>query len=392
MPLRDFVIIASQPWDFEVGSNARNIALELAKKQRVVYVNPPDDVVSVIKNKGKRFNLDHLLNVQPNLWVLSPLSIVISINWIPINWLYRVINFYNGKRYASSVQDGLNKLAIDKYVLFNDNYMFNGFHLKEFLRPVYYLYYLRDYLIAQPYFKRKGTWVEPALMKMVDAVVANSTYLKEYAEKSNPKSFYVGQGCEVEMFDEQFVKELPQDLKRIPQPIVGYIGFLTAMRLDIDLLVLLAKEKPNWSLVLVGPEDEEFKRSELHQLSNVYFLGRRDPSLLPGYVSGFDVCINPQLVSLLTIGNYPRKIDEYLAMGKPTVATKTKAMEVFQEHTYLASNPKEFIELVGRALLDNNNENKIKRIAFARSHTWENSVGEICRVIEEELNNTSVIK
>jgi hypothetical protein len=29
-----------------------------------------------------------------------------------------------------------------------------------------------------------------------------------------------------------------------------------------------------------------------------------------------------------TTGNYPRKVDEY--MGKPIIATKTKAMEMFK--------------------------------------------------------------
>jgi hypothetical protein len=37
-----------------------------------------------------------------------------------------------------------------------------------------------------------------------------------------------------------------------------------------------------------------------------------------------------QLSNNLTIGNYPRKIDEYLAMGKPIVATSTKTMQMFK--------------------------------------------------------------
>ena len=48
--------------------------------------------------------------------------------------------------------------------------------------------------------------------------------------------------------------------------------------------------------------------------------------------------LNPQLLNEVTIGNYPRKIDEYLAMGKPTVATKTEGMSVFADYTYLAED------------------------------------------------------
>ena len=383
MPLRDFVIIASQRWDFEIGSNARNIALEISKKYRVVYVNPPEDLISLIKKFGKRLKKSRVTKEKENLWVLAPHSVVASINWINSKLIYEKLNFLNNKKFARNISNELQQLGIMEFVILNDNYMFNGLYLKELLRPVHYLYYIRDYLTIQTYFKRHGELVEPELMKKADAVVANSTYLKEYAERYNTKSYYVGQGCEVEMFDDELVKEIPSDLQRILKPIVGYVGFLTAMRLDIDLLILFAKQKPNLSLVLVGPEDEAFKRSELHQLSNVYFLGRRDPDQLPGYIKGFDVCINPQVINQLTVGNYPRKVDEYLAMGKPTVATATKAMEVFREYTYLASNSEQFLGLVEKALHDKNEELKEKRIAFARSHTWKNSVGEIYSVIDE---------
>ena len=55
-----------------------------------------------------------------------------------------------------------------------------------------------------------------------------------------------------------------------------------------------------------------------------------------------DVCINPQKVNPITDGNYPLKIDEYLAMGKPVVATRTHTMEdVFASHTHLASSIEE---------------------------------------------------
>ena len=383
MPLRDFVIIASQPWDFEIGSNARNIALEISKKYRVVYVNPPEDLISLIKKLGKRLNKFRVTKEKENLWLLAPHSVVTSINWINSKFIYEKLNSLNNKKFARDISKELQQLDIKEFVLFNDNYMFNGLYLKELLRPKYYIYYIRDYLTIQPYFKRHGELVEPELMKKADAVVANSTYLKEYAEKHNTKSYYVGQGCEVEIFDDEFVNEIPGDLQKILKPIVGYVGFLTTMRLDIDLLILFAKQKPNLSLVLVGPEDEVFKRSELHQLPNVYFLGRREPDQLPGYVKGFDVCINPQVVNQLTVGNYPRKVDEYLAMGKPTVATATKAMEVFREYTYLASNSQQFLDLVEKALHDKNEELKEKRIAFARSHTWKNSVSEIYSVIDE---------
>ena len=39
---RDIVIIGIQAWDIEIGSNCKNIALELSKTNRVLYVNYHD--------------------------------------------------------------------------------------------------------------------------------------------------------------------------------------------------------------------------------------------------------------------------------------------------------------------------------------------------------------
>jgi len=171
----------------------------------------------------------------------------------------------------------------------------------------------------------------------------------------------------------------------LPKPVIGYIGALKSIRLDIDLIKYIAIQNPDWSIVLVGPEDSEFKASELHKLSNVYFLGAKTPDLLPAYMSTFDVCINPQLVNEVTIGNYPRKIDEYLAMGKPVVATRTDAMSVFEEYTYLCNTKEEYVTAIKNALKDDSAEKQLQRIEFASSHTWENSVKEIYKAISTVL-------
>ena len=134
---------------------------------------------------------------------------------------------------------------------------------------------------------------------------------------------------------------------------------------------------------LVGPEDEDFRNSKLHELDNVFFLGRKDASQLPAYVKGFDIAMNPQVVNDWTIGNYPRKIDEYLAMGKPTLATRTKAMEMFREHVYLANTKEDYLELAQRALDENSKERIQARINFAKSHTWENNVKAIYEAIKK---------
>jgi glycosyltransferase involved in cell wall biosynthesis len=167
---------------------------------------------------------------------------------------------------------------------------------------------------------------------------------------------------------------MPGEIKNIPHPIIGYVGALFSLRIDEMIIQLIAKELPQFSLVLIGPEDEVFERSSLHQLPNVYFLGKKPLPSLPSYIIHFDVCINPQLVNEITIGNYPLKVDEYLAMGKPVVATKTHAMQIFGEHAYTAEKPEEYPALIEKALAEDNDEKQRQRIALAHRNTCKFSL------------------
>ncbi|MDN5211672.1 glycosyltransferase [Fulvivirgaceae bacterium BMA12] len=389
---KNIVIVGQQPWDIDIGSNAKNIAMEFARDNKVLYVNAPLDRITILKKRHdpkvkKRIEIlrgkkQHLEKIDDNLWNLYPRMVAESANWIRIHWIFKAFNWWNNKKFAKEIKLAMREIGFDKFILFNDSLMFRGFYLKELLHPEKYIYYTRDYLIIQPYFKRHGEKLEGQLMSKSDLVVANSTYLKDYAGKFNRDSFYVGQGCEVSGFDDTKITNVPADIARIKRPVIGYVGYLTAMRLDLQLIAYMASARPDWSIALVGPEDEAFQKSQLHALPNVHFLGAKETTGLPDYVQQFDVCINPQIVNMLTIGNYPRKIDEYLAMGKPVVASKTKAMEVFAEYVYLSDTHDEFVEMIERALAENTNDKYEARKKFANSHTWENSVDEIYKAIE----------
>lgn len=384
---RDFIIVGLQALDSRIGSNCINIAHEIARHNRVLYVNYPLDRLTRIREKNdpliqKRLRIlkgkePDLVQISENMWNLNPRTILESISQIPFNGLFDFFNRINNKRFAREIKKAINKLGFSNYFIFNDSDMFRSLYLKELLNPELYVYYTRDNLIAVDFWKKQGIRIEAELMAKADLVVGNSTYLADHARQFNPHSYYVGQGCDVSLFDTKLIKNVPDDIAKIKRPIIGYIGALFSLRLDIEVLIYLAKQRPDWSIVLVGPEDEAFKTSELHQIENVYFLGSKKMEELPDYLNPFDVALNPQKLNEVTIGNYPRKIDEYLAMGKPTVATRTKAMEVFADHTYLADTKEDYLALVEKALLENTSEMEKEREVFAKSHTWENNVKEI---------------
>lgn len=393
---RDFVFINPQSWKGDISGNCRNIALELAKHNRVLFVNPPlvrnlpgankNDADRIeyteLTEAGKHISIKELGN---NLWNLFPKSFTESIRWIPNTSIFSFFNKINNKRFAKDIQEGIDKLGFKNVIIFNDTEMFKGFYLKELLNPDLYIYYSKDYMLEVPFWKKHGVIIEPALMAKSDIGVANSTYLRDLYAKHNPNAYYIGQGCNFQVFDVYKNYPTPEDIIPIKKPIVGYVGALTNLRIDMSIITNLAEKLPHWSVVLVGPESDGIRKENYAHLKNIIFLGKKPLDTLSSYINSFEVCINPQLINATTIGNYPLKVDEYLAMGKPVVATKTKGMQFFADYCLLAETPVQYPALVEQAHNSNNETIRQQRISFARSHTWENVSIAIYDAIEKTL-------
>ncbi|MBN2615890.1 MAG: glycosyltransferase family 1 protein, partial [Bacteroidales bacterium] len=263
---RDIVMVGLASMDSRIGSNAINLAHTFARHNRVLYVNYPMDRLTLIREKNdplilrrkqiRSGTLPQLEQINDNLWSFYPKCILESINQLPIDWLFDLINKRNNKKFAKEIIGVTKQLGFKDIIIFNDTDMFRSFYLKELIDAKTYVYYTRDNMIAVDYWKKQGIRIEAALMKKSDVVVANSTYLADLARQFNPHSYYVGQGCDVSLFDKKLIKESPSDMKDIPGPVIGYIGVLYTLRLDIEVLVHIAKSKPEWSVVLVGPEDD----------------------------------------------------------------------------------------------------------------------------------------
>ncbi len=379
---RDIVLFSFQPWNSGIAFNFKDMAFELARYNRVLFIDRALDRHSILKRifslkKQDTENSGTPEMIQDNFWILHPRSMLESGNWSPTYKLFDFFNRTNNKRLAAEIKKAIRLLNFDDCIMINDNDFFRGLYQKSLLPVRDYIFYIRDALTSQPYFKKYGPRCEMEMIQKADLVVANSAWLADYAGQWNPNSVDIGQGCNLEAFIKDDLPE-PRDMRSIPRPIAGYCGAVNSMRLDEQLLLHIARSLPEISLVLVGPADSRFARSQLRQLPNVYFLGLKPPDQAAAYVNQFTICINPQSVNPLTIGNYPRKIDEYLASGKPVVATATAAMEMFREFAELCHSGEDFV-LAIRKLLDQSDagsgKSKTERRKFALTHSWENSIG-----------------
>lgn len=394
MENRDFVITSLQSWDMEIGSTIKNTAIEIARNNRVLYINAPMDHATWLRGKKDRIyrqridvirkRMPNIRKINDNFWVADCPFMVYSVNKLPVARLFDFFNKLNNKKIGRYILSLLRQLDFKNVIHLIDTDIYRSQYLKEIVRPALSVYYCRDFVIGMDYWRKNGSRLEPLLAAKSDIVLANSTYFAERFKQYNPNTYPIETGVDLQLYDASINRKCPGDMQAIPRPIIGYVGFITGIRLDSDLLYEIAKERSQYSFVLVGPEDELFAQHRLHTLNNVHFLGKKEVRELPGYVQHFDVCINPQLVNDITIGNYPLKIDEYLAMGKPAVATSTHTMrDIFSEQVHLASGQTEYLSAIDRALTETTDaEKKERRVQFAHSHSWANSVNKIYRIIE----------
>lgn len=393
---RYYIITCVQPWDIEIGSNVKDIALELSQKHKVLYVNTPLDGLTYYRGEDlpETIQRQRVINKQQppirqineQLWVLDCPFWIWPTNFLPAP-LFPIVNRWNNRQFFRYIRKTASDLGFDTPIHINDNDIFRSYYAQEYLPNLCSVYYRRDNFLSVDYWRKHGVKWEPMLVRKSDLVLTNSIELADAVRPYNSRAYDVGQGVDLTHYDLKLSYKEPIDMLHIAHPRVGYTGYLTSLRLDIDLLVQLAQSRPTIQFILVGPEDEDFQNSPLHQITNVHLLGSKPSSEIPSYMAYFDICLNPQIVNDATRGNYPRKVDEYLALGKPVIATRTPTMSRFEGYVSLCSTPLDYLSSIDSILQHPASDVQTKSyIDLAQSHSWSHSVGDMCQHIERYLS------
>lgn len=182
--------------------------------------------------------------------------------------------------------------------------------------------------------------------------------------------------------------EVPEKLKDIVSkgnPIIGYFGAL-AKWFDYELLKKVAKERPNYEIVLIGfLYDNSFKDSKIDELENVHYLGIVDYKELNKYSQYFTISTIPFLLNDITESTSPVKLFEYMAMGHPIVTTDMRECRKYKS-VLIGKSHENFIEKLDFALtLDKNDEyyNYLKEEALA--NTWKEKAAILDRLIDKNI-------
>lgn len=111
----------------------------------------------------------------------------------------------------------------------------------------------------------------------------------------------------------------PADQSTLPRPRLGYYGVLDE-RLDLPLLARLCDLRPAYQFILLGPI-AKITPADLPQRPNLHWLGPKPYPALPAYLANWDAALMPFAVNSATRFISPTKTPEYLAAGRPVIAT-----------------------------------------------------------------------
>jgi glycosyltransferase involved in cell wall biosynthesis len=217
---------------------------------------------------------------------------------------------------------------------------------------------------------------ERRLVESADLLVVSSDKLWDKWSSQNANSLLARNATDFDFFSQGKRGDV---LAGVPSPIVGYFGAI-AEWFDIELMVRIARERPQYRFVLLGGVYDVVV-DELERLSNVQLLGEQPYELMPAYLAAFDACIIPFLVNRATEAMDVVKFYEYASQGKPVVSTSISQIIQYKDYIYLSDSPEDFLVKLDAAVAERDPQLREGRISLARENTWHVRVTDIKRAI-----------
>jgi glycosyltransferase involved in cell wall biosynthesis len=207
-----------------------------------------------------------------------------------------------------------------------------------------------------------------------DVLIASAKSLKKRMEEISCRSVsLIPNAVNLQKFDRFKSHERPADLPA-GRKVIMYVGALWGQWFDWDLLRLVADSYPEFAVVCIGNYSGECPYS----LKNVSFLGLKSHHEVPSYLKYADVCIIPFKIDTITEAVNPLKIYEYLAMGKPVIATYMNEV-AGMPFVYLSRDSDEFVANIAKAINTPVDESEIA--LFIQNNSWESRIDEFLEII-----------
>lgn len=376
---QDIVCLTYSDWRAS-WATPQQIMSRLAKKNRVLYVDQPRSVFYFLKAMDPQgagaWTGPSLQEVEPNLFVYHMPHAFLPVGKLPLPLAKATLKF-NGRLMARMIRQQMAELGMEKPIVFNYSPIHGGAipHLSAKLNAYLIADEWTNYL-PDPAGKGVVNWIDEELTRSADIVFPSTE--NQFARRSawNPHMHVVHHAADYGHFSKaaQDATELAPEFDDLPRPVIGAVGVIDPDRFDVALIEHLAKTRPQWSIMLVGPPRKDMDLTRLRQIPGVYLTGNRPIADLPKYLKGFDVCLIPYKVNEATRDIYPLKLQEYLATGKPVVSSAMPSAMAYDAVVEIAEDHDGFVKAIERSLDTDSPEAQASRQAVARENSWEQRV------------------
>jgi glycosyltransferase involved in cell wall biosynthesis len=382
---REIVCVGFADWDTELWTNQHHLMSRLAVDNEVLFIESlglrrPQIAGRDLRRIARRLRR----GVQPprraeaGVDVLSPLVLPLHSN--------PVVRRVNARLLPALVRRATRTLRFgERPILWA--YVPQAEALLDALDPALVVYHCVDDIAAQPGVDATSfRAAEARFAARADLVLASAPALAERMRTFNDNVLFAPNVADTATFATA-LEPGPVDpaLDALPHPRAVFTGAVVATKLDVPLIVALARERPEWSFALVGPTglgDPSTDVSALHAVPNVHLLGGREHHDLPAVLRGADAGIIPYASNQLTASIFPMKVYEYLAAGLPVVATPLPALRDVAE-VATAADAAAMAAALDDALAHATPAERRARSRGAAAHSWETRLAEIAAAIAQ---------
>lgn len=361
------ICISSVDWE-PLWTRKQQIMSRLPDSNRILYVEPPITLLSPFKDAScwKKWAMwrQGVRQLNDHIFLYSPPVI------LPFGNRFAWISRINAKLIAAGVKKAARRLSIDNPILWTylhtSCYLASAFHEKLLVYDC-----VDEHSAYQGFDPDTVKAMERELLSKADIVFCTAQGLYEDKKPYSREIYHSPNGADLEHFRLADSRETPlaPEMAGIPGPILGFVGAIKEW-IDLALLTEIARSHPEWSLVMVGPVGVDVDTSEMEKLPNIYFMGHQERKLLPTFLKGFDVCLNPFRLTRLTQTVSPLKFYEYLASGRPIASVPMPEIMEFDDVVEFGQGLEGFTAAIEKAL-DDTPQKKERRLARAGENSWE---------------------
>jgi teichuronic acid biosynthesis glycosyltransferase TuaH len=223
--------------------------------------------------------------------------------------------------------------------------------------------------------------MERDISKTADIItVVSQPLVRYFKEEHNRDAVLIENAVDTEYFKNSKAAE-PKEFKDLKKPIAGFIGACGFWN-DPSVMETLAKK---YSVAAVGIYQNEYQKP-----SNVRWIPHQPWERMPEFYNNVNVGIIPTNETKTATHAVPLKAWEYLACGKPVVATWNEELErslgdlvTLLPIAKTDGDRRQWVKIVRKELMNDTEEKQEQRIARMQEETWDKRIHEFEALIEE---------